>query len=82
MDARNLATVRKMWQREVEAAAIYRGLAERERDAKRKDILNRLALDLDKKRSLAFNTGEIIYLDSPSVVHGLHSLYETARLRH
>jgi vacuolar iron transporter family protein len=43
MDSGNLATVRKMWQREVEAAAIYRHLAERERDVKRKDILRRLA---------------------------------------
>lgn len=43
MEPKNLATVRKMWRREVEAAATYRHLAERERDAKRKDILNRLA---------------------------------------
>jgi len=43
MEPRNLATVRKMWQREVEAAATYRHLAERERDPKRRDILNRLA---------------------------------------
>lgn len=43
MDAKNLATVRKMWQREVEAAATYRHLAERERDPKRRDILIRLA---------------------------------------
>jgi rubrerythrin len=42
MDPRNLATVRKMWQREVEAAATYRHLAARERDSKRRDILNRL----------------------------------------
>lgn len=32
-----------MWQREVEAAAIYRHLAQRERDHKRKEILIRLA---------------------------------------
>ena len=43
MDQKNLATVQKMWQREVEAAAIYRHLAQRERDPKRRDILNRLA---------------------------------------
>src|SRR5262245_9236136 len=43
IDKVNLATVRKMWEREVEAAATYRHLAERERDQKRKDILNRLA---------------------------------------
>jgi len=43
MDTRNLATVQKMWQREIEAAAIYRHLAERERDSKRRDILMRLA---------------------------------------
>src|SRR6478672_8062 len=43
IDKRNLATVQKMWQREVEAAATYRHLAGRERDDKRKDILLRLA---------------------------------------
>jgi len=43
IDARNLATVQKMWRREVEAAATYRHLAEREKDQKRKDILIRLA---------------------------------------
>jgi VIT1/CCC1 family predicted Fe2+/Mn2+ transporter/rubrerythrin len=43
IDARNLTTVQKMWRREVEAAATYRHLAERERDPKRKDILLRLA---------------------------------------
>ena len=43
MDSKNLVTVQKMWQREVEAAATYRHLAERERDQKRKDILMRLA---------------------------------------
>jgi VIT1/CCC1 family predicted Fe2+/Mn2+ transporter/rubrerythrin len=48
MDSGNLATVRKMWQREVEAAAIYRHLAERERDVKRKDILRRLSEQEDK----------------------------------
>jgi vacuolar iron transporter family protein len=48
MDTRNLATVRKMWQREVEAAATYRHLAERERDPKRRDILARLADQEDR----------------------------------
>jgi VIT1/CCC1 family predicted Fe2+/Mn2+ transporter/rubrerythrin len=48
MDAKNLATVQKMWQREVEAAATYRHLAERERDSKRRDILNRLADQEDR----------------------------------
>lgn len=48
MDAANLATVRKMWQREVEAAATYRHLAERERDQKRRDILMRLADQEDR----------------------------------
>ncbi len=43
MDPKNLATVQKMWRREVEAAATYRHLAERERDPKRRDILIRLA---------------------------------------
>src|ERR1700741_2339358 len=43
IDKINLATVEKMWRREVEAATTYRHLAERERDSKRKDILNKLA---------------------------------------
>jgi VIT1/CCC1 family predicted Fe2+/Mn2+ transporter/rubrerythrin len=43
IDKTNLATVEKMWRREVEAATTYRHLAERERDPKRKDILLRLA---------------------------------------
>jgi VIT1/CCC1 family predicted Fe2+/Mn2+ transporter/rubrerythrin len=37
-----------MWQREVEAAATYRHLAARERDGKRRDILNRLAEQEEK----------------------------------
>lgn len=48
MDARNLATVQKMWQREVEAAATYRHLADRERDPRRRDILVRLAEQEEK----------------------------------
>jgi vacuolar iron transporter family protein len=43
IDNINLATVEKMWRREVEAAATYRHLATREHDPHRKDILNRLA---------------------------------------
>jgi vacuolar iron transporter family protein len=42
-DTRHLATIRKLWRREVEAATIYRHLAGREQDASRRDILNRLA---------------------------------------
>jgi vacuolar iron transporter family protein len=48
MDPKNLATVRMMWQREVEAAATYRHLANRERDTKRRDILLRLAEQEEK----------------------------------
>src|SRR5438094_3257134 len=48
MDSRNLATVEKMWRREVEAATTYRLLAGREHDAKRRDILIRLADQEDK----------------------------------
>src|SRR5438876_4606156 len=48
LDKANLATVEKMWRREVEAATTYRHLAERERDQKRKDILLRLAAQEDK----------------------------------
>src|SRR5215471_836228 len=43
IDNTNLKTVEKMWRREVEAAATYRHLAEREPDDRRKNILMRLA---------------------------------------
>jgi len=43
MDLKNLATVEKMWRREVEAATTYRLLAEREHDEHRRGILLRLA---------------------------------------
>jgi VIT1/CCC1 family predicted Fe2+/Mn2+ transporter/rubrerythrin len=48
MDSKNLATVEKMWRREVEAAATYKHLANREKDTKRRDILLRLAEQEDK----------------------------------
>src|SRR5207249_5094469 len=48
MDPKNLATVEKMWRREVEAATTYRLLAGRETDVKRRDILIRLADQEDK----------------------------------
>jgi vacuolar iron transporter family protein len=48
LDRTNLATVEKMWRREVEAAATYKHLADRETDQKRKDILMRLADQEDK----------------------------------
>ena len=48
IDKVNLATVQVMWRREVEAAATYRHLAARERDARRRDILNRLADQEDR----------------------------------
>jgi VIT1/CCC1 family predicted Fe2+/Mn2+ transporter/rubrerythrin len=48
IDKVNLATVEKMWRREVEAAATYRLLAGRENDPHRKDILIRLAEQEDK----------------------------------
>ena len=48
IDRVNLATVEKMWRREVEAAHTYKLLAEREHDAKRRDILLRLAAQEDK----------------------------------
>ena len=51
IDQVNLATVEKMWRREVEAAATYKHLAERERDPKRRDILLRLAAQEDKHAS-------------------------------
>ncbi len=48
MEPKNLATVKDMWRREVEAAATYRHLASREKDPKRSDILNRLAEQEEK----------------------------------
>jgi VIT1/CCC1 family predicted Fe2+/Mn2+ transporter len=48
MESKNLATVQNMWRREVEAAATYRHLANREKDPKRADILNRLAEQEEK----------------------------------
>ncbi|MGE5244448.1 MAG: VIT1/CCC1 transporter family protein [Betaproteobacteria bacterium] len=48
MDPKNLATVQKMWLREVEAAATYRLLAEREHDPHRRSILQRLAAQEDR----------------------------------
>src|SRR5437868_2242686 len=48
IDKINLATVEKMWRREVEAATTYKHLANRERDPKRRDILLRLAEQEDK----------------------------------
>ncbi len=48
LDKTNLATVEKMWRREVEAAATYKHLAQRETDQRRKDILLRLAEQEDK----------------------------------
>src|SRR5438034_3794096 len=43
IDKASLSTIETMWRREVEAASTYRHLADREVDAKRKDILMRLA---------------------------------------
>jgi vacuolar iron transporter family protein len=48
MDHSNLATVERMWRREVEAAHTYKLLAERETDLKRRTILLRLAEQEDK----------------------------------
>src|SRR5439155_8593228 len=48
IDKVNLGTVEKMWRREVEAAATYKHLANREKDPKRRDILLRLAEQEDK----------------------------------
>jgi vacuolar iron transporter family protein len=48
VDKVNLATVQKMWRREVEAAAIYHHLANREKDHRRRAILLRLADQEDR----------------------------------
>ena len=64
IDKVNLATVEKMWRREVEAAATYKHLANREHDPKRKDILMRLAAQEDKHAArwserIAASTGRV-----------------------
>lgn len=64
LDKMNLATVEKMWRREVEAAATYKHLADRERDPKRRDILMRLAEQEDKHAArwserIAASTGRV-----------------------
>jgi predicted membrane protein (TIGR00267 family) len=64
IDKINLVTVEKMWRREVEAAATYRHLAERERDPNRRDILNRLAEQEEKHAArwserIALTTGHV-----------------------
>jgi len=48
MDQVNLATIERMWRREVEAAHTYKLLAARETDPKRRNILLRLAEQEDK----------------------------------
>jgi VIT1/CCC1 family predicted Fe2+/Mn2+ transporter/rubrerythrin len=48
IDRANLATIVKMWRREVEAATTYTHLANREKDPKRRDILLRLAEQEDR----------------------------------
>ena len=50
LDKVNLATVEKMWRREVEAASTYKHLANREHDPRRRDILMRLA-DQEEKHA-------------------------------
>ena len=47
-DKSNLATVQKMWRREVEAAHTYKLLAGREREPKRRDLLLKMAEQEDK----------------------------------
>src|SRR5437868_11350480 len=48
IDKVNLATVEKMWKREVEAAHTYKHLAAREKDPRRREILIRLAKQEEK----------------------------------
>ena len=64
IDKVNLVTVEKMWRREVEAATTYKHLAGREKDAKRRDILLRLAEQEDKHAArwserIAITTGRV-----------------------
>jgi VIT1/CCC1 family predicted Fe2+/Mn2+ transporter/rubrerythrin len=74
IDKGNLATVEKMWRREVEAATTYKHLANRERDNRRKEILLRLAEQEDKHAArwserIAAATGRVP--DRKEVEHGL-----------
>jgi vacuolar iron transporter family protein len=74
LDKAHLATVQLMWRREVEAAATYRHLANRERDPRRKDILMRLAEQEEKHAArwserIAAATGRVP--DSKEVERGL-----------
>jgi len=64
IDRVNLATVEKMWRREVEAAATYKHLADREADPKRRYILMRLADQEDRHAArwserIAESTGRV-----------------------
>src|SRR3978361_1056708 len=64
LDKMNLATVEKMWRREVEAAATYKHLANREPAQDRKDIQMRLAAQVDKHAArwserIAASTGRL-----------------------
>jgi VIT1/CCC1 family predicted Fe2+/Mn2+ transporter/rubrerythrin len=74
IDRASLPIVEKMWRREVEAAATYRHLAERERDTRRRDILNKLA---DQENNHAERWAERIEAttgrrpDRKQVEHGL-----------
>src|SRR6187399_807227 len=74
IDRASLQIVEKMWRREVEAAATYRHLAERERDTRRRDILNKLA---DQENNHAERWAERIEAttgrrpDRKQVEHGL-----------
>src|SRR3979411_470174 len=74
LDKMNLATVEKMWCREVAAAAIYKHLANRAANQKRKDILMRLAEQEDRHAArwserIAASTGRAP--DSKEVERGL-----------
>jgi VIT1/CCC1 family predicted Fe2+/Mn2+ transporter/rubrerythrin len=74
IDRTSLPIVEKMWRREVEAATTYRHLAERERDVRRREILNRLA---DQENVHAERWAERIEVatgrrpDRTAVEHGL-----------
>src|SRR5258706_9326978 len=81
IDKVNLATVEKMWRREVEAAATYKHLANRESDPKRRDILMRLADQEDKHAArwserIAASTGRVP--DPKEVERGLSWFHRIA----
>ena len=73
----NLATVEKMWRREVEAAHTYKLLAERERDHRRRDLLLRMADQEDKHARRWAERIQLVF--SRSYHSGWRATFENAK---